>query len=248
MVNNSNNFFIRSILEKNKLTGTNFLDWQRNLRIVLKQERKLHVIDVPCPGPLPEGATCVQQAAYQKHIDDDTDVTCLMLGDRDPVGSHVLKMIGYMEYLATLGSAIAPEAQIYMILQSLNINYAQFVMNYNINEIDKTPTKLLAMLKTAETNIQKASPAPIMMVNKGSAKWKVNKKMESKSAVAPKTTPKQALKPGGGFAKGDTCHYCKKPEVSLSTSTSWELRGCRTLKKGEVDLHVGNEAKVAALL
>ena len=43
-------------------------------------------------------------------------------------------------------------------------------MNYNMNEIDKTPTELLAMLKTAETNIQKASSASIMMVSKGNAK------------------------------------------------------------------------------
>ncbi|XP_074347544.1 uncharacterized protein LOC141686405 [Apium graveolens] len=163
MANNSNNLSVRSVLQKDKLTGTNFLDWQRNLRIVLRQERKLHVIDVPRPGPLLEGATHVQQAAYPKHINDDTDVTCLMLttmspelqkqhehmdsyimigylkcmfegqarqersdtskafyackqGDRDPVGPHVLKMISYMEYLATLGSAIGPEAQIDLIL------------------------------------------------------------------------------------------------------------------------------------
>ena len=75
-----------------------------------------------------------------------------------------------MEYLATLGSALNPEAQIDLILQSLNISYTQFVMNYNMNEIDKTHTELLAMLKTAETNIQKASPASIMMVSKGNAK------------------------------------------------------------------------------
>ncbi|XP_074342997.1 uncharacterized protein LOC141680765 [Apium graveolens] len=122
---------------------------------------------------------------------------------------------------------------------------------------DKTPTKLLAMSKTAETNIRMVSPAPIVMVNKekdkGKDNWKGMKKMGSKSGTAPKTSPKQALKPGGGIAKGDTCHYCKKPghwkrnyqafledlkkkktpgasdsgiygiEVNLSTSSSWVL-------------------------
>ncbi|XP_074327588.1 uncharacterized protein LOC141665501 [Apium graveolens] len=70
------------------------------------------------------------------------------------------------------------------------------------------------MLKTAETNIQKAFPAPIVMVNKGSAKgkgkWKGKKIIGSKSVDAPKTAPKHDLKPGGGVVKGDTCHYCKK--------------------------------------
>ena len=31
---------LRSLLEKEKLNGTNFLDWFLNLRMVLKQERK----------------------------------------------------------------------------------------------------------------------------------------------------------------------------------------------------------------
>ena len=48
MTNNNNNnstMSLRSVLEKDKLTGTNFLDWFRNLRIVLKQERKLYVLE-----------------------------------------------------------------------------------------------------------------------------------------------------------------------------------------------------------
>ena len=40
---------LRSILEKDKLNGTNFLDWYRNLRIVLRQERKEYILDQPIP-------------------------------------------------------------------------------------------------------------------------------------------------------------------------------------------------------
>ena len=36
---------LRSILEKDKLNRTNFLDWYRNLRIVLRQERKEYILD-----------------------------------------------------------------------------------------------------------------------------------------------------------------------------------------------------------
>ena len=77
--NHSNNFSVRSVLEKDKLSGTNFLDWQRNLRIALRQERKLYVLDIPHPQPLAAGATEAQRNAYQKHLDDATDVCCLML-------------------------------------------------------------------------------------------------------------------------------------------------------------------------
>ena len=64
---------LRSVLEKDELTGTNFLDWFRNLRIVLKQERKLYVLDEPL---LKEPA---EKNAYEKHHNDSIDVACLML-------------------------------------------------------------------------------------------------------------------------------------------------------------------------
>ncbi|XP_074342954.1 uncharacterized protein LOC141680699 [Apium graveolens] len=134
MANNSNNFSMRSVLEKDKLTGINFLDWQRNLRIVLRQERKLHVIDVPRSGPLPEGK------AHQERFDIRKSVYECKHGDHDLVGPHVLKMIGYMDHLVTLGYTIGPKAHIDLILQSLNNYSAQLIINYNMNEIDKTPT------------------------------------------------------------------------------------------------------------
>ena len=44
-----NNLSLRSILDKDRLNFNNFMDWYRNLRIVLKQERKLYVLDEPHP-------------------------------------------------------------------------------------------------------------------------------------------------------------------------------------------------------
>ena len=54
--NNASNLSLRSILEKDKLNGTNFFDWYRNLRIVLKQESKEHVLDQPVPNELAANA------------------------------------------------------------------------------------------------------------------------------------------------------------------------------------------------
>src|SRR3954471_7668375 len=42
-------FVLRTILEKDKLNDTNFTNWYQNLRIVLKQEKKDHVLDNPHP-------------------------------------------------------------------------------------------------------------------------------------------------------------------------------------------------------
>ncbi|KAK9043134.1 hypothetical protein V6N11_071484 [Hibiscus sabdariffa] len=46
----NNTISLRSLLEKEKLNGINFHDWFRNLRIVLKQERKEYVIEEAVPN------------------------------------------------------------------------------------------------------------------------------------------------------------------------------------------------------
>ena len=55
--NNTNIFSLRSILEKDKLNGANFIDWSQNLRIVLRQEKKLEVLDNPLPAEPARNAT-----------------------------------------------------------------------------------------------------------------------------------------------------------------------------------------------
>ena len=45
--NNTQSFSLRSVLEKDKLNGTNYADWIRNLRIVLRAEKKEDVLDTP---------------------------------------------------------------------------------------------------------------------------------------------------------------------------------------------------------
>ena len=67
----NNTLSLRSIVEKeNRLNGSNFTDWHRNLRIVLKSEKKLYVLDQPVPAlPLPV-VNQEQRDAYQKYLDD----------------------------------------------------------------------------------------------------------------------------------------------------------------------------------
>jgi hypothetical protein len=45
---NASTFNLRSLLEKKKLNGANFIDWYRNLRIVLKLE-KINYVAYPIP-------------------------------------------------------------------------------------------------------------------------------------------------------------------------------------------------------
>ncbi|WVZ96608.1 hypothetical protein U9M48_042224 [Paspalum notatum var. saurae] len=77
----SSGFNLRSILDKEKLFGTNFTNWYRNLRIVLKQERNEYVLEQPYPKDLANDATAAERRAHEKH---SLDVSCLMLVTMSP--------------------------------------------------------------------------------------------------------------------------------------------------------------------
>jgi hypothetical protein len=80
MTTNTSNNILLSILDKEKLSGTSFLDWHRNLRIVLKHDRKLYVLEklVPEEEPL-SSAPKEERDDYEKHVDDANETACLML-------------------------------------------------------------------------------------------------------------------------------------------------------------------------
>ncbi|KAK2404463.1 secreted RxLR effector protein [Trifolium repens] len=340
MSSNTSNNILRSILDKEKLNGSNFLDWHRNLRIVLKHDNKLYALEEPVPENEPaNNAPRAEKDAYKKHVDDANEVACLMLAtmnselqkqhenmnavemiehlktlyaeqarherfevskslfqcklsEGSPVGPHVLKMIGYVGNLERLGFPLEKELATDLILQSLPDSFNQFILNFNMNNLDKTLPELLSMLRTAEQNL-KSKGKSILMVSNGNKHHKKPKKQggkwKGKGVAKPKETP-PALKPSGSISKEGNCFYCGKTghwkrncpkyledkkkgvapttsgifviEINLSTSTSWvldtgcgshictnvqELKESRELAKGEVDLRVGNGARVAAL-
>ncbi|KAJ9552032.1 hypothetical protein OSB04_016077 [Centaurea solstitialis] len=83
-VTSTNNLSLRYILEKDKLTGPNFLDWERNLMIVLRNERKWYVLEEPLGEAPPANAPAAARNAHKKHSDDLLDVACLMLATMSP--------------------------------------------------------------------------------------------------------------------------------------------------------------------
>ncbi|KAK8595523.1 hypothetical protein V6N13_016890 [Hibiscus sabdariffa] len=80
----NNNLSLRSLLKKEKLNVINFLDWFRNLRIVLKHERKEHVIEKPVPKDPGADAPTADKDKFKKYMDDMVDVGCLMLATMTP--------------------------------------------------------------------------------------------------------------------------------------------------------------------
>ena len=56
---------LRSILDSNKLTGPNYVDWLRNLKIVLSQEKLFYILDTPPLEPLGEDASQEEKTTYK---------------------------------------------------------------------------------------------------------------------------------------------------------------------------------------
>ncbi|XP_071694520.1 uncharacterized protein [Rutidosis leptorrhynchoides] len=239
---------LRSILEKEKLNDTNFLDWYRNLRIVFKVKKKSYILDGPVPEEPPANATKSIRDAWTKHTDDSTEVACLMLATMIPnlqkdlehhdafemlkqlkemfqqqarqqrfetvralhackmaegtsVSSYILKMKSYIDQLERLGSSIGPELAIDLILNSLPKSYDQFVLNYNMNNLEKSISELHLMLKTAEKNIP-SKTSEVLMIHEG----KIKKPHEMSLRV---TTP-QAKGKGKGKPKSQGNYKGKK--------------------------------------
>ncbi|XP_071712892.1 uncharacterized protein [Rutidosis leptorrhynchoides] len=258
---------LRSVLEKEKLNNTNFLDWYHNLRIVLKVKKKSYILDGLIPEEPPANATKSIRDAWTKHTDDSIEVACLMLdtmisdlqkdlehhdafemlkqlkemfqqqakqqrfetvralhackmAEGTSISFYVLKMKSYIDQLERLGSSIGPELAIDLILNSLRRvivlpkSYDQFVLNYNMNNWEKSISELHLMLKNAEKNIP-SKTSEVLMIREGKIK-----KPQAKG-------------------KGKSKHK--------SQGNTKGLRKIKKLKPGDLVLHVGNGAHVAVV-
>jgi hypothetical protein len=114
-------FALRSILEKDKLNGTNFTNWYRNLRIVLKQEKRDHVLDNPLPDEPVENATTAVQNAYRRTKDESTEISCLMLAHMEPDLQQQFKNVEAYDMIESLKSMFQAQAKTerYQVSQDL---------------------------------------------------------------------------------------------------------------------------------
>ena len=85
---------LRSILDANKLTGPNFADWLRNLRIVLKSEKLDHVINSPLPKAPVDDAPYDEHQAHRSWMDEANVAQCIMLAS---MNSELQKQHEYMD-------------------------------------------------------------------------------------------------------------------------------------------------------
>ncbi|KAJ9556583.1 hypothetical protein OSB04_011197 [Centaurea solstitialis] len=308
-VTSTNNLSLRSILEKDKLTGSNFLDWERNLMIVLRHERKWYVLEEPLGEAPPANAPVAARNAHKKHSDDLLDVACLMLATMSPdlqaglintnaydmirqlrdmfqtqarterydatkafneckmvrgtsVSDHVMKMKRHLDHLERLGHPVPLQLATDTILNSLSEDYRPFVVNYNMNNMEKTIAELHSMLKTAELNMgNKNKTKDVLMVKDGGVKKK-NGHASTSKGKGPVQAIQSAPKKGKGKGKGkkvkpnkarteNRCFICneighwrqncpKRHEAGRNRSSTQQLRKVAVLHIQELEVSPGS--------
>src|SRR3954470_21589715 len=146
-------------------------------------------------------------AAIESYETSEKFFNCKM-EEGSSVNEHVLKMSRHANKIQNLGIVIPNELGIHRVLQSLPPSYKNFVMNYNMQRMDKSLLELFSMLNSAEVENKKEHQ--VVMVNKttnfkkkGKPKKKGNFKKGGKKSTAPTRKTKAGPKP-------DTeCFYCK---------------------------------------
>ena len=161
-----------------------------------------------------------QQQAKQERYEVVESLMKCKQSDSTPVCTHVRKMKTYIDRLDNLGVKIPKEFAIDMVLNSLNGSFKQFIVNYNMNNFEKTLMELHGMLRSAEASMGKTqvnNPAPVLAIReggyqkkkvshpKGKGKGKMvypnkgqKRKMDS-TDIAPASDPKEAV-----------CFYCQE--------------------------------------
>ncbi|KAK9018147.1 hypothetical protein V6N11_001128 [Hibiscus sabdariffa] len=145
------------------------------------------------------------QARQERYETSKALFQCKM-SEGSPVGAHVIKMMGYIQTLDKLGFSLKDELATDVILQSLPDSFKPFVLNFNMNEINKTLPQLLGMLRTAGSDLKKNGSKSILMIRETKGKKKAKSKGNGKS----KPKRKDALKPEKGISKEAKCFYCEK--------------------------------------
>ncbi|XP_019241520.1 PREDICTED: uncharacterized protein LOC109221498 [Nicotiana attenuata] len=147
-----------TILTQNTLEGPEYVDWKRNLDIVLIAEEYKFVLAEVCPEKPGDDATDDEQKAYQKWIKADEMARCYILASMSNVLQHqhqsmesaydILENLKEMfgdQNRAAKQTAMKALLNTKMVEGSstLHDSFQQFCLNYNMNKMDLSLAKLL---------------------------------------------------------------------------------------------------------
>ncbi|GJY18612.1 zinc finger, CCHC-type containing protein [Tanacetum coccineum] len=229
-----NNSVFKGFFEKQKLTRPNFIDWYRQLQIVLLVEDKLYYLEHPIPdAPVrapgqqipPEALAAHTAWAEHELLQTMRKFHACKQEEGMSVSSYVLNMKSYIDNLERLGHPVSLSLAVSLILVSLSKEYDNFVQNYNMHGMGKTVNELHAMLKLHEQMLPKKDDALALhairagKVQKNNHKNKKphtatkgnNGKGKTELAYAPAYAPMPKIPPPpkkDNPAKDAICHQC----------------------------------------
>nr|GFB32784.1 hypothetical protein [Tanacetum cinerariifolium] len=233
----TNNSVFMGFFEKQKLTGPNFIDWFRQLRIVLSIENKFNYLEQPIP-PAPVAPASQQVAhkiiaAHTAWIKGSNEIAGLMLLTMEPKIQRNLKNLHAHAILGKTINELHAMLKLYEKTQPKNnapalhaIQAGKVQKNYNMHSLGKTINELHAMLKLYEKT-QPKNNAPALHAIQAGKVQKVNKhkklqpqmasrgqnqeKGKNKLAYAPKPKIPPSSKREDPI-KDSICHECGETE------------------------------------
>ena len=79
---------LATILTQNKLTGNNYIEWKRNLDIVLTAEDHIYVLSTPCSPETPANDVAAVKREFEKWKKSNGMARCYMLVSMAGVLQH----------------------------------------------------------------------------------------------------------------------------------------------------------------
>ncbi|GJT43807.1 putative reverse transcriptase domain-containing protein [Tanacetum coccineum] len=273
-VQNINHSAFRSMFEREKLSGNNFNDWFRQLKLVLRVEKKMYVIEQPLPAAPAADFEAQVLSQWNAVYDAYNEVACLILGSMTPELHRQFENSSPYDMIKELKAMFEKQAGVerFDLIQTFHAckqeegkPVAAYVIQMKgyVDQLERLgymlPQDLIVGLilngltkdfvRFAETpQVMMIKDGKIQKANKKSlkakGKGKANGNGKDKQVYIPK--PKNP-KPSAKEhpAKDDTYHHCNK----LALPVLQGFREARKLKQGALYLYVGNgvRAQVEAI-
>ncbi|KAL0445397.1 UNVERIFIED_CONTAM: hypothetical protein Slati_2262400 [Sesamum latifolium] len=178
------------------------------------------------PTALPEGSLPEEHLTFEKWHEDTASILRDQDGRRIVCAQSWGQDASLVEKLEDLKAGLNNDTYIDVILQSLPPSYDPFIVNYNMNGLEKSIHELINMLVQYEATTHKSEPAVLVgeastskMKGKGARRWKRKKgkgtavTTTSSTGGAPPAAPKGKGKGKVGGSQrskaNDVCMHCQ---------------------------------------
>nr|GEX11988.1 hypothetical protein [Tanacetum cinerariifolium] len=120
--NNTLSYAFKTFYERETLTGPNFNERYRSLRIVLRVADTFDYLYKPCPDQPADTATEAEKSAFKAEYKKHSDVACIMLGKMSPAFQRQFENYPPQNMQAELRTMFEkpPTVEIYNLVDALH--------------------------------------------------------------------------------------------------------------------------------